>query len=267
MTHFHALDQYQAGNSLVHRLDPRVKLVLTLALIVAVTAVPHGVWVSLLLFLGTIGVVAALARIPLILILRRSMIAIPFALAAVTLVFTVDGTPLATLSMASWHVSITDQGTIAFASILTKSWLSVLAATVLATTTSFPDLVAALRALRLPKVMVAIVSFMYRYIFIIADEALRLQRAREARSASPHSTGRASLLWRAKVLGGMIGSLFLRSYERSERIYSAMLSRGFDGTIRTIGAENLTLRDLMITVTFIAYLLAVVALSTIHVEI
>ena len=106
MTHFHALDQYQAGNSLVHRLDPRVKLVLTLALIVAVTAVPHGVWVSLLLFLGTIGIVAALARIPLILILRRSMIAIPFALAAVTLVFTVDGTPLATLSMASWHVSM-----------------------------------------------------------------------------------------------------------------------------------------------------------------
>lgn len=267
MTHLHALDQYQEGNSLVHRLDPRVKLVLTLAFVVAVTAVPHGVWVSLLLFLGTIAVIAALARVPPILIFRRSMIAIPFALAAITLVFTVDGTPLATLSVASRNVSITHQGTVAFASILTKSWLAVLAATVLATTTSFPDLVAAMRALRLPKVMVAIVSFMYRYIFIIADEALRLQRAREARSASPRSTAGGSLLWRTKILGGMIGSLFLRSYERSERIYSAMLSRGFDGTIRTMGAEKLRLSDLMISVTFIAYLLAVVALGTIYMEI
>jgi cobalt/nickel transport system permease protein len=264
MTHIHVLDQYQEGNSLVHRLDPRVKLVLTLAFIVAVTAVPHGAWFSLLLFLLTASTIIAVSRIPFWLLLRRSTVAIPFALVAVTLAFTSKGTPLLTFKLASWSLSITDQGTIAFASILTKAWLAVLMATLLSMTTTFPELLFAMRALRLPRVIVSIISSMYRYVFVIADEALRSQRAREARSADPQGKGGGSLLWRAKVLGGMIGSLFLRSYERSERIYAAMLSRGFDGRIRTTRAEGLRATELMMSVAFVAYLLTVVALSVVH---
>jgi cobalt/nickel transport system permease protein len=77
---------------------------------------------------------------------------------------------------------------------------------------------------------VATISFMYRYLFVLVDEAMRLQTAREARSVG---TGR-NVVWRARVLGGMIGSLFIRSYERSERIYAAMLARGFAGEVRTL---------------------------------
>ncbi len=261
MTHVHVLDQYQAGDSPIHRLDPRVKLILTLAFIVAVTAVPHGAWLSLLLFLLAAGAAIGASRLSPFLVLKRSMVAIPFAIAALTLVFTSKGAPLLTFKLASWRVSITDQGTIAFASILVKAWQAVLVATILSMTTTFPDLLFAVRALRVPKVIVSIIAFMYRYIFVIADEALRLQRAREARSADPQGRGGGSLLWRAKVLGGMIGSLFLRSYERSERIYAAMLSRGFDGTVPTMGVERLQAVQILICMASIIYLSAVVILA------
>jgi len=263
VTHIHVLDQYQEGSSLVHRLDPRVKLILTLAFIVVATAMPHGVWLSFLLLLLGVGFIIAASRTDPLIILKRSMLALPFALVAVTLVFTTNGATLFTFKLASLSVSITDQGIIAFASILTKAWLAVLMATLLSATTTFPELLSAMRAIRIPRVIVSIVSFMYRYIFVIAEEALRLQRAKEARSANPHGDRRGSLLWRAKVLGGMIGSLFLRSYERSERIYAAMLSRGFDGRMRTMKAEGLQSTDVIVSTALVGYLLVVVALAVV----
>jgi cobalt/nickel transport system permease protein len=261
LTHIQVLDVHQEGDSPIHRLDARVKLILTLAFVVAITASPAGAWLSYALFLMAIGLVVGLSRVQPSMILKRSLVAIPFALAALTLIFTRDGTKIATLPLARWTLSISYEGIIAFVSILVKAWLSVLMATTLVTTTTFPDLVAAMRSLKVPRVLVSVVSFMYRYIFIIADEALRLHRAREARSASPEGAAGGSLLWRARVLGGMIGSLFLRSYERSERIYAAMISRGFQGEIRTMSSRNLAPCDLVIAGAFLAYLLAVVALS------
>jgi cobalt/nickel transport system permease protein len=79
--------------------------------------------------------------------------------------------------------------------------------------------------------------------------------------ADPDSKGGGSIVWKASVLGGMVGSLFLRSYERSERIYAAMVSRGFDGTIRAMRAQELGLADFMVCLGFITYLLAIVTLS------
>jgi cobalt/nickel transport system permease protein len=261
LTHIQVLDVHQEGDSPIHRLDARIKLILTLAFVVAITASPAGAWLSYALFLLAIGFVVGLSRVRPSLIFKRSLVAIPFALAALTLIFTREGTIIATLPLAWWTVSISYEGIIAFVSILAKAWLSVLMATTLVTTTSFPDLVAAMRSLKLPKVLVSVVAFMYRYIFIIADEALRLHRAREARSASPEGVAGGSLFWRARVLGGMIGSLFLRSYERSERIYAAMVSRGFQGEIRTMRSRELGTGDLVVTGAFLAYLLAVLGLS------
>jgi cobalt/nickel transport system permease protein len=109
------------------------------------------------------------------------------------------------------------------------------AALLLAYTTAFADLVDALRALRIPAIIVSIISFMYRYLAVLTDEAGRMSRARQSRSAAA-PTGRAggSLTWRARVTGAMVGSLFIRSYERSERIYAAMLARGFQGQLRSV---------------------------------
>ena len=93
--------------------------------------------------------------------------------------------------------------------------------------------------------MVAIISFMYRYLGVIGDEAARMNRARAARSADRGGRGAGgSLRWRAGVTGSMVGSLFLRSYERSERIYAAMQARGFDGELRYLAGPPLSRRAL-----------------------
>ena len=86
----------------------------------------------------------------------------------------------------------------------------------------------------MPAIIVSIIGFMYRYLAVLTDEAGRMNRARQARSAAaPQGRSGGSLGWRARVTGAMVGSLFIRSYERSERIYAAMLARGFSGTFRT----------------------------------
>ncbi len=100
-----------------------------------------------------------------------------------------------------------------------------------------------LRRLHLPRIMVAIIGFMYRYLAVLTDEATRLNRARASRSAVVAGRGGGSVAWRASVVGGMVGSLFIRSYERSERVYAAMQARGFEGEFRTLGGRALTRRE------------------------
>jgi cobalt/nickel transport system permease protein len=130
-----------------------------------------------------------------------------------------------------------------FASIAVKSWISVQAAILLATTTPFPDLMVAMRAVRIPRMLVTIFGLMWRYLFVLVDEALRLMRARQARSGHSDQPGLkpgGSLAWRAGVTGNMAGSLFLRAFERSDRIYTAMLARGYDGEVRSEPLPKLT---------------------------
>jgi cobalt/nickel transport system permease protein len=99
---------------------------------------------------------------------------------------------------------------------------------------------------------------MYRYLFVLADEAQRLMRAREARSAQPDGRRvRRSITWRARVAGHMVGNLFLRSYERSERVYQAMLSRGYTGDLRTLDTRRLTLYDVIALLMFVLALAAI----------
>jgi cobalt/nickel transport system permease protein len=259
------LDQYSYQDSLVHRLDPRVKLVATLAFILAVTVTPPPAWpafsVLLMLVLGLIGA----AHLSLGVGLRRSMIAIPFTLVvALSIPFTTAGQPLFRLHLFSWPLTITDQGLLMFWAVMFRAWLSVLAAGLLTATTHFVELLRAMKSLGLPKVMVSVISFMYRYIFVLVDEAMRLSMARDSRSADPDGRGGGTLLWRAQVLGGMIGTLFLRSYERSERIYAAMLSRGFRGEIHTLKDTSLQQKDATMLAAFLSLLVAVEVLAHIY---
>jgi cobalt/nickel transport system permease protein len=255
--HTHLLDRYHYRRSPVHEMDARVKLVLTLAFIVAVSLTPNGAWAALPLFLSLTLSVALLSDLGVVFVLSRSLIAIPFALAAVTAVFARPGEPLCSCSLLGWQLTATDQGLVAFVSIVLKSWLSVQMATLLAATTSFPDLLRAMRALHVPRVLVAIALLMYRYIFVLVDEAARLQRARDARSADPDGHGGGAVTWRAKVLGGMVGNLFVRSYERSERVYAAMLARGYRGELLSLGRPPLRKKDLVIAAAFAGFLLLV----------
>jgi cobalt/nickel transport system permease protein len=251
--HANALDRYQKGESLIHRLDPRVKVVVTVLFILSNVLLPDGAWLAFVLAWGLVLLTSALAGLGLGYAIKRSFVALPFALAAITVMFNMPGQPLFAWQLGPWHLVATDAGVIRFASIVIRTWLSVQMAILLTATTRFPDLLHALHHLRVPALLVAIISFMYRYLFVITDEAMRLMRAREARSARPakyplRATGgqRSRITWRARVTGNMVGQLFLRSYERSDRVYSAMLARGYSGQFLTINPHVMCASDWMV---------------------
>ncbi len=162
----------------------------------------------------------------------RSLIALPFILIALPTVFTKPGAPVFDLYLGLFTLTATVEGMEFFSSVLIKSWASVTAAVLLTSTTPALSLLAALRSLKIPEILVTVVLLMYRYLFVLVEEAQRMLRARAARSASVGPDSGGSLIWRAKSAGSMVGSLFLRTLDRSERIYMAMLARGYDGEIR-----------------------------------
>ncbi|MBL7162020.1 MAG: cobalt ECF transporter T component CbiQ [Anaerolineales bacterium] len=243
--HINTFDHYQTRNSLIHRLDPRVKVVVTVLLILSNVILPDGAWLAFALTWGMLLFCSLFARISPRFLITRSFVALPFAFAAVTAIFTIPGQAVFEFNISSWHLTASDAGLIRFFSILIRGWISVQMAILLTASTPFPDLVHALRHLRIPDIIVATISFMYRYLFVLSDETVRLLRAREARSAS--LTGKrkrgGSIRWRARVAGSMAGQLFLRSYERSERIYNAMLARGYRGTLMTLNPHEMQPKD------------------------
>ena len=233
--HVHYLDPYRAGVSPIHRMDPRVKLVVALASIVTTSLTPVGAWPVYVLLFALVLSAVILSELGVWRVLARSSIAIPFMLAALPIVFSSGATVLGTVPLGFGTLTVYAEGLERFASIAIRSWISVQMAIVLASTTPFPDLLMAMRGIRIPRLLVAVFGLMWRYLFVMADEAGRLMRARESRSGTtgdPRHKAGGKLAWRAKVTGGMAGSLFLRSIERGDRIYSAMASRGYDGEVR-----------------------------------
>ncbi|MBM3143676.1 MAG: cobalt ECF transporter T component CbiQ [Chloroflexi bacterium] len=253
--HINVFDHYHFQDSLIHRLDARVKAAVTVAFILSNAILPDGNWLAfavawLVLLLGN-----DLSRLGLGYTFKRSYIVLPFVLVAISVIFSPLGKPL-----AQWHLGFitlipTNFGVARFFSILVRSWLSVQMAILLVATTQFPDLIHAFEHLRLPRILTTIIAFLYRYLFVLTDEALRLLRAREARSASLQGRKRGGrLTWRAKVTGSMVGQLFLRSYERSDRIYYAMLGRGYTGHLRTLNPHAMTRLDWLALILSLAVL-------------
>lgn len=226
-----SFERYQAKTSPVHRLAPQVKLGIVVFFILSNVLLPDGAWKAFGASWGFVAGCSLAAGVGAGYLLRRSFIVLPFALAAVTVVFSTPGNTLVHVAA----LTVTDAGLVRFSSILLRSWLSVQMAVLLTATTRFPDLVHALRRFHVPGILTGTAAFMYRYLGVLGDEAFRLMRARDARSAcaaGDAATGRegGSLRWRAKIAGNMGGQLFLRSFLRSERVVNAMLSRGYQGT-------------------------------------
>lgn len=225
------LDRYHQGTSLLHRLDPRFKLLGALSFVLTASLLPPRSWPAYGLLAALALAAVAASRIPVLEVLKRSLIALPFAaMLAISVPFTHAGQVVWSWQPLGLNIQVTDDGLMLFASVVAKAWLSVLVVTLLLATTVLFDLLHAMRALRVPGVLTATMSFMVRYLGVLLEEAGHLQTARAARSAGPGG----SVAWRARVLGGMIGTLFVRSFERSERIYAAMLARGYAGEIRTL---------------------------------
>jgi cobalt/nickel transport system permease protein len=230
-------------------LDARVKLVLALAFILTTALVPQAAWAVYLLLFSLVTSALILSELAPGRIYLRSLIALPFAFAALPLIFTLPGQAWFSMNLGQIHLTATTTGAVRALSILIKVWLSVQAGILLSATTPQTALLAAMRALKLPRLLVSVMGLMWRYLDLLLGEARRLMRARDSRSASSPSGSRragGSLVWRARVTGGMAGSLMLRSLERSERVYQAMLARGYDGEPREARHQTLTSRDRLV---------------------
>jgi cobalt/nickel transport system permease protein len=229
--------RYVPGTGPVHRLEPHLKLVAVLGFALVVVATPvHAGWApaAYLGFLVLLLVVARIAGVGPGRLGRGLTVEIPFVLFAVLLVFVSRGPRTEVLGL-----SVSQSGLAVGGGLLAKATLSVLAATLLAATTEPRALLRGLERLRLPQVLVQILMFMIRYADVVGGELRRMRVARESRGF------RARHLGALRVLGPAAGSLFIRSYERGERVHLAMLSRGYTGRLPTgpvapVGARSWT---------------------------
>lgn len=214
----HAHRLHRPGDTLVHRLPPQCKLVVTGGFVLAVVATPRAqVW-AFGAYALLLAVVAALARVPPGFLARRMLVEVPFVAFAVLLPFVATG------ERVQWAgVAVSLPGLWASWNILAKATLGVAASVLLAATTAPRDLLLALDRLRLPPLLTQIATFMLRYADVVAGEWRRMATARTARGFS------AADVRQWPVLARSLGALFLRSYERGERVYLAMLSRGYTG--------------------------------------
>lgn len=239
------IDQYSDLDSFIHKLDPRTKFITSLAFIVLVVLTPIRNWQGFVIYLCLIVTCLAISKLPPIYVLKRSLVIIPFVLViAIFVPFFKEGEVAGSYNIWLWQVSVTYDGLLVLANVIIKAWLCILSLILLSATTKFTDLLKGLRRLGTPKVIVLILSFMYRYIFVLTDEVMRMRQARDSRN---FGGGR---LHQLKTIGNMIGTLFIRSYERGERIYAAMLARGFDGEIRSLHQLNFKGGDAYFSVAF-----------------
>jgi cobalt/nickel transport system permease protein len=223
---------------MLHRLDPRTKFIVTIVFILAVVITPPATWYSFVFYLAIVAAMVLLSRVPVLYIFKRSLLILPFiGIIAISVPFMKQGEVIGSITIWSWKISVTQTGLELFAGILLKAWLSALSLILLTATTRVVDLLKGLEQLRVPRILIMIISFMYRYIFVLTDDMMRMKQARDSRNFG----GRR--MWQIKTLGNMIGILFVRSYERGERIYSAMLSRGYDGQTRTLRKLKLQTAD------------------------
>jgi len=213
------MDELGQMDTPVHRLDARAKAVVTLVFIGVVMSFPRHELSSLTPFVFYPVALITLGRIPVRHILKKILVAAPFALVIGIFNPFMDRDPVATIGPF-----VVTGGWISFVSIMFRFVLTVGAALALVACTGMYRLGAGLEQLGVPRVFVMQLLFLYRYIFVVADEGLNM-----VRSLALRSDGRRSL--RLRVYGSLIGHLLLRSMDRAERVYRAMVARGFDGEI------------------------------------
>jgi cobalt/nickel transport system permease protein len=237
------LDRLSYQDTFIHRLDPRSKVAATFLFIVVVVSFPQYQVAALIPFFLFPAVLMTLGDIPLKFVLTRVLLVSPFAvfigifnpLLDEKTVMVVSGIPIS-------------GGWLSFLSILIKSLLTISAGLLLIATTSFYGVCHALRWLRVPAPFIAQLLFLYRYLFLMMEETMRIIRARDMRSFGKHGTG-------IQVFVQIVGTLFIRTIERAERIYYAMLSRGFDGEMPLCRRLRFTLSDAVFVLMTLAFLL------------
>jgi cobalt/nickel transport system permease protein len=216
--HVHLL--YLDRQTPVHRLAPEVKIAATVLFTIVVVVTPREAFWAFGGYAVLLAVVAAAARVRPLWLAKRGTIELPFVLLTVVLPFVGTGERVTWLGL-----SLSVDGLYGAWNIFVKGTLGVLASLLLAATTTARDLIRGLDRLRCPQIITQIATFMIRYLDVLAGEARRMRVARLSRGYDPR------FLWQVKAFAVGVGSLFLRAFERGERVYLAMVSRGYTGRL------------------------------------
>ena len=216
--HGHRLHYH--GHSAVHRLPAHLKLVALLAFMLVVVATPRDWFPVFGAYLAVLVGVIAASTVPPLYLAKRMVVEVPFVVFALLMPFIATGPRTELLGL-----TVSEPGVLAAWGLLAKGTLGVLASLTLAATTEPRDLLSGLERLRFPNQLVQIMGFMVRYLDVVTDEMRRMRVARESRGFR----GRSVRHW--PVLARSAGALFIRSYERGERVHLAMMSRGYTGTM------------------------------------
>ncbi len=224
------IDCFSGIDAPYQRIDARVKLAVSLTFIVVMTITVTSYPLRVVPFAFYVAMLAIASKLSPKVLLKRTLPAVPFFLfASLVLGFS--------------------KGSQAASAAFLKALFSVLSIIILVSTTRFSDLLKGLEGLKVPPIIVSMTAFVYRYLFIIADEYGHIKIARESRNFGGNKR------WQWKAIGHSVGTLFLHSYERGDRIYSAMVARGYDGNIRTIGTQKIGTVDIIFAVASVSYLL------------
>jgi cobalt/nickel transport system permease protein len=223
--HAHLL--YRHGDSVVHRLPAHVKLVSLLAFVLVVVATPASQYWAFAAYALLLAGVAIVAAIPAQFVLRRMVVEVPFLVFALLMPIVSTGERVDVLGL-----SLSEAGLLSAWNLLAKGTLGVLASILLGATTDARDLLLGLQRLRLPARLVEIAAFMVRYLDVVAGEMQRMRVARESRAFEARHLGHL------RVVAHGAGALFVRTYERGERVHLAMMSRGYTGSLPMIDAAR-----------------------------
>ncbi len=207
-----------ARDSVVHRLPAEVKVLAMLFFVFIVVLTPLGNWWLFIAYIGIILSVIAIAKLPPLTVIRRMVIEVPFVIFAILMPFFSAGPYVQVLGM-----ELSEAGLTAGIGLLFKGTIGVLSSITLASTTPMRELLSGLSRLKVPNMLVEIAAFMVRYVDVVVDEMRRMRIARQSRGY--FETGLKS--W--PVIAKAAGALFIRAYERGERVHLAMLSRGYQG--------------------------------------
>lgn len=238
-----------------------VKLVFIVIFIVFVNLTPQNAWIGFALYLIFLISIFATSQIKFSTVANRTLISIPFLMAAIPLIFSNNG-PLISFSIfPNYEIYLSIEGIHKFLSITIKSIISIQAAILLVTTSQTGDLISALERIKFPRLLIAVINLAYRYLFVIREEVIHLLQARTSRSSFILSSKKrgGNFWWRAKVTGSMAGNLFVRSIERSERVHAAMISRGYNGKVITSNyfSKKITRDEYLITIIGIFFVIII----------
>ncbi len=228
--HVHAL--YRHGESILHRLQPQTKVAAAFLFVFAVVATPREAIWAFAVYAVVLLSLATLAGLGARFVATRMIVEVPFVLAAMLFPFLAGGEKVDVLGLA-----LSETGLWAAWNVIAKATLGLLTSIVLAGTTDIPTMLRGFDALRVPRVLTAIMGFMIRYLDVVLGEFRRMRVAMQSRAHNPTWIGQA------KPYATSAGTIFVRSYERGERVYLAMASRGYTGHMPSSAAESASWRQ------------------------